>query len=325
MTTSTTTTHSKNGKVCSILLAVTFVSLAAACGPEGAYDERTESEGPGSAEGNVGCRVIRYDSQTCASSGHDSDTTSTCRNVRSAEECTAPDDYRGTFADCTGRTSYSTEIIEGGCEAREPHYLRPDELYHGKTLSEWVEDFMVWSGNVNPDNLHDCSAGQEGPVWFLPPWGEFGQDTLKCDVPAGKAILVAVQPVIASASDEGTACDESAFHEHGEKLLDAKVQDRLIAFNSNKHILDASILEAYRVVTKPFSWETRPESWLAGQLPLAGPNTCGIDPQKHRSVGVGRFVLFTRLGLPGEHTIRVVEVTGDPQTNFSTYADVTVH
>jgi hypothetical protein len=86
-----------------------------------------------------------------------------------------------------------------------PKVIPPDWVAYGRTYSEWSVAWEQWADSIPVANHPlfdngDCSVGQSGPVWFL--GGKFcasgatncGTSNVvrSCNVPAGKALYVAV-------------------------------------------------------------------------------------------------------------------------------------
>ncbi len=92
-------------------------------------------------------------------------------------------------------------------QARGPRVIDSDAVVFGNTYAQWSAAWWQWAESV-PATLHplldrqgsDCSAGQAGPVWFLggkfcandDPNCGFANIVRTCNVPAGKALYVAV-------------------------------------------------------------------------------------------------------------------------------------
>ena len=76
--------------------------------------------------------------------------------------------------------------------------VQPNHQYAGKTYGEWSAEWWKWAAAVPaPSPVNDpkanCAVHQRGPVWFLAtPFSDGTTIPLRCDVPAGKAILVPV-------------------------------------------------------------------------------------------------------------------------------------
>lgn len=79
-----------------------------------------------------------------------------------------------------------------------------DSVVYGRTYSEWNAAWQQWADSI-PTAKHplfdngDCSVGQSGPVWFLGGkfvaaggTASFDNIVRDCNVPAGKALYVAI-------------------------------------------------------------------------------------------------------------------------------------
>jgi hypothetical protein len=79
-----------------------------------------------------------------------------------------------------------------------------DSVVYGRTYSEWNAAWQQWADSIPTANHPlfdngDCSVGQTGPVWFLGRkfvavggTGTFDDVVRDCNVPAGKALYVAI-------------------------------------------------------------------------------------------------------------------------------------
>ena len=79
-----------------------------------------------------------------------------------------------------------------------------DSVVYGRTYSDWNAAWQQWADSIPTANHPlfdngDCSVGQTGPVWFLgrkfvPLGGTANFDNIvrDCNVPAGKALYVAI-------------------------------------------------------------------------------------------------------------------------------------
>jgi len=82
--------------------------------------------------------------------------------------------------------------------------LDSDAVVYGRTYSDWNAAWQQWADSIPTANHPlfdngDCSVGQSGPVWFLGPKFIVAGSTTNpssvvrsCNVPAGKALYVAV-------------------------------------------------------------------------------------------------------------------------------------
>jgi hypothetical protein len=94
--------------------------------------------------------------------------------------------------------------------------LDRDSVVYGRTYSDWNAAWQQWADSI-PTAKHplfdngDCSVGQSGPVWFLGRkfvtfggTADFGHIVRYCNVPAGKALYVAIYNAEESALEETT-------------------------------------------------------------------------------------------------------------------------
>lgn len=91
-----------------------------------------------------------------------------------------------------------------------------DSVVYGRTYSDWDAAWWQWALSIPTANHPlfdngDCSVGQSGPVWFLGPKyiavggsADFNHIIRYCNVPAGKALYVAVYNAEDSVIEETT-------------------------------------------------------------------------------------------------------------------------
>lgn len=101
-------------------------------------------------------------------------------------------------------------------EREEVKIFDRDSVVYGRTYSEWNAAWQQWADSI-PTVSHplfdngDCSVGQAGPVWFLgrkfvvlnTP-GNFSNVVRSCNVPAGKALYIAIFNAEDSLLEEST-------------------------------------------------------------------------------------------------------------------------
>ena len=91
-----------------------------------------------------------------------------------------------------------------------------DSVVYGSTYSDWNAAWWQWADSI-PTAKHplfdngDCSVGQSGPVWFLGRkfvavggTGTYDNVARDCNVPAGKALYVAIYNAEDSLLEEST-------------------------------------------------------------------------------------------------------------------------
>ncbi len=82
----------------------------------------------------------------------------------------------------------------GTGNAGNPGILPPQSHAFGKTYAEWSVNYSQWLYSLPATNspildTGDCSAGQSGPVWFLPSTFGCTTTTRSCTIPAGVALF----------------------------------------------------------------------------------------------------------------------------------------
>jgi hypothetical protein len=91
-----------------------------------------------------------------------------------------------------------------------------DSVVYGSTYSDWNAAWQQWADSIPTANHPlfdngDCSVGQSGPVWFLGRkfvavggTASFDNIVRDCNLPAGKALYVAIYNAEESALEETT-------------------------------------------------------------------------------------------------------------------------
>jgi len=84
-----------------------------------------------------------------------------------------------------------------------PELFRPESHPFGLAMDTWAESWWRWELSIpaaqNPilTQDFDCSTGQSGPVFFVPPVAVCTQNlTRSCTVPHGKALAVSLSTVL---------------------------------------------------------------------------------------------------------------------------------
>jgi hypothetical protein len=101
-------------------------------------------------------------------------------------------------------TQYLPNVFARDNERESGKIFDRDSLVYGRTYSDWNAAWQQWADSIPTANhplfdKGDCSVGQSGPVWFLGRkfvaaggTGSFDNVVRDCNVPAGKALYVAI-------------------------------------------------------------------------------------------------------------------------------------
>lgn len=170
---------------------------------------------------------------------------------------------------------------------------------HGVPYNEWLVKWWVWRSGI-PNDMHPevnytnpdvkkCSAMQDGPVWFLPAVSPGkGEIHYKCEVPAGKEVMLVLTSTSCDIGIEGKITDQElkdcAFNiqtplSNMEVLVDGK--------KVNSGLLGDQIQTDYYNVTYP-----------SNPITVWGP----VQPGTYRAIAEGYFLFLHGLA-PGKHII----------------------
>jgi hypothetical protein len=139
-----------------------------------------------------------------------------------------------------------------------------DSKPYGLTYGEWTVKWWQWGysipKNINPaydDTGKNCAQKQEGPIWFLA--GTYGHPVnRKCDIPAGKAILL---PILNS---ECSFAEFPKLKTLSELRVCAKtIQDQVTTLNASVDGVPIPNLQKYRISSPPFNF-TLPQNNILG-------------------------------------------------------------
>ena len=112
---------------------------------------------------------------------------------------------------------YAPNVFANDNDREWSKIFKRDSVVYGRTYSDWNAAWQQWADSI-PTAHHplfdngDCSVGQTGPVWFLGGkfvavggTASFDNVVRDCNVPAGKALYVAVSNAEDSALEETTS------------------------------------------------------------------------------------------------------------------------
>jgi len=109
---------------------------------------------------------------------------------------------------------YASNVFARDDDREASKILDRDSVVYGRTYSEWNAAWQQWADSIPTANHPlfdngDCSVGQSGPVWFLGRkfvaaggTANFDNVVRDCNVPAGKALYVAIYNAEDSALEE---------------------------------------------------------------------------------------------------------------------------
>jgi hypothetical protein len=167
-----------------------------------------------------------------------------------------------------------------------------DSKPYSLTYGEWTAKWWQWGysipKDINPaydDTGKNCAQQQNGPVWFLA--GTYGHAVnLKCDIPAGKAILF---PILNS---ECSFAEFPKLKTLSELRTCAKtIQDQVSSLKASVDGRPIPSLQGYRIQSPPFNF-TLPRNNILGL-------SANVTTQ---AIADGNWVFLKPLS-PGSHKI----------------------
>lgn len=195
-----------------------------------------------------------------------------------------------------------TNIQDNVNDTTIPRVLSANSTLDGVTYSEWTARWWQWLVSVplerNPaaDTTGEfCAENQNGPVWFLP--GTFaGPVDRTCNIPAGKAILIALVNSECNPAEYPDLQTESELRSCAKAGQDSVSE--LFTRIDGVQLKDTD-LESYRVDSPLFN------------LTLPENNIFGLPPQTTPTVSDGYWVFLEPLS-EGSHTIHFRAAIVDP-------------
>jgi hypothetical protein len=185
-----------------------------------------------------------------------------------------------------------------------------DSVVYGRTYSDWNAAWQQWADSIPTANHPlfdngDCSVGQSGPVWFLGRKfvavggaGSYDNVVRYCNVPAGKALYVAIYNAEDSVLEETTP-GLSHLPQIGElRAVAAAEMDGVTSLGmqvDGENIRD--IKERFRMQSPAFGFTVPADNFFTaiGEGPFkAGTYFPGVDD--------GYYVMVAPLPI-GHHTI----------------------
>lgn len=193
-----------------------------------------------------------------------------------------------------------------------------DSSPFGIPYADWIVKWWQWNFITSPadhpkhnqDQTRDlqvCKTGQVGPVWFLPD-SQHAEDR-KCDIPAGKAILISL------------LSGECGYNVPELQNDDSKVIQCAVEGNEYSHISakidDVSVnnLKDYRIKS----------GFVNMSIPY--PNIFELPPEQSgtwRSFIDGYFLFLEPLK-PGPHTLQYETIVAYPRTDNSLSAKASLY
>jgi hypothetical protein len=200
-----------------------------------------------------------------------------------------------------------------------------DSVVYGKTYSEWNAAWQQWADSIPTANHPlfdngDCSVGQSGPVWFIGRkfiavggTADFNHIVRNCDVPAGKALYVAIYNAEDSTLEEA-APGANHFTQIGDlRAAVASVMDPVADLSmqvDEKNI--RNIKERFRMQSPAYGFTLPADNFFSA----LGEGTFAAGTY-FPAVDDGYYVMVAPLPV-GHHTIHFHGITG-PYVQDVTY------
>jgi hypothetical protein len=204
-----------------------------------------------------------------------------------------------------------------------------DSVVFGRNYSDWNAAWQQWADSIPTANHPlfdngDCSAGQSGPVWFLGRkfiavggTADFNNIVRYCNVPAGKALYIAIYNAEDSTLEEATP-SSNHFTQIGELraaaayLMDG-VTDLSMQVDGKKI---QNIKERFRMQSPTYGFTLPADNFFnaLGEGPFeAGTYFPAVDD--------GYYVMVAPLPL-GHHTIHFHGIAGPYVQDVTYHIDV---
>ena len=200
-----------------------------------------------------------------------------------------------------------------------------DSVVYGRTYSDWNAAWQQWADSIPTANHPlfdngDCGVGQSGPVWFLGRkfisvggTANFDNIIRYCNVPAGKALYVAIYNAEDSTLEEATP-GSNHFTQIGElRAATAYVMDGVTDLSmqvDDENVRD--IKERFRMQSPAFGFTLPADNFFTALG--EGPFKAGTY---FPSVDDGYYVMVAPLPI-GHHTIHFHGTVG-PYVQDVTY------
>jgi len=205
-----------------------------------------------------------------------------------------------------------------------------DSVVYGRTYSDWNAAWQQWADSIPTANHPlfdngDCSVGQSGPVWFLGRkfvaaggTANFDGVVRDCNVPAGKALYVAIYNAEDSVLEQTTPGLTQPVQIGDLRAVTAGEMDgvtELAMQVDGENIRD--IKERFRMQSPAFTFTLPADNFFTaiGEGPFeAGTYSPAVDD--------GYYVMVAPLSL-GEHTIHFHGTAGVDVLDVTYHINVT--
>ena len=178
---------------------------------------------------------------------------------------------------------------------------------YGMSYGEWSAAWWQWAFSLPVDHsplfgTADCSAGQSGPVWFLP-GAVVGGPTPRqdCTIRPGTSLFVAI--INAECSNlEGSGTTEGQLRGCADSISSLIDRNSLRASLDGEQLMD---LSRYLVESPLFRFGPLPDNNLITYFCIAQGEGCPAAPRGTvgYAVGTGVYLMFHPLSV-GRHTLK---------------------
>ncbi len=184
---------------------------------------------------------------------------------------------------------------------------------YGLSMDTWAENWWRWELSIpaaqNPllSATEDCSVGQSGPVFFVPPFAIGSQGhTRSCTVEHGKAVAVSLSTVL-----NDFPCPDPTFHPAPGQSLFAFLLAGAVAGNADVAEIDVTLDGEPLNDILTYHFASDDLMYFKGDLSLQSTVDSCITGGFQPAAVDAFFIIFKPLS-PGHHTItrRVVTSTG---------------
>ena len=211
------------------------------------------------------------------------------------------------------RLDPEAESFEGGGGSPNPALFPPQSHPHGFSLETWSENWWRWVLSIpsaqNPflSVTSDCSAGQGGPVFYVPPFPVGSKNlTRSCVVEQGKAVAITLSSVL-----NDYPCPDPTFQPApGQSLFDFLLAGA-VAGNGDIAQIDVTLDGEPLNDILTYHFASHDLMFFKGDLSLQSTVDACITGAFQPAVVDSYFILLEPLR-PGHHTItrRIITTRG---------------
>ncbi len=229
-----------------------------------------------------------------------------------ADEADTTEETDSGEAQDAGTDAMGTEDVGGDAAASptpfDPMFFVEEQEPYGDSFAAWGEAWWQWvasiDNEVNPLEGGDCTARQDGPVWFLAGTTGNGPQMRACEVPADAALFFPVHTTVFYPCPEYETCDKTALPEQlvAEAAAAYDAGAELVVELNGEALPSAAIVEAFS--SDPAAFETVAEDPVDDCWLPVESNVCDIAEGARPFSTSGFWVMLEPLPA-GVHTLYI--------------------